>query len=118
VNELNQLETITKPEIKAIEIFIKNELNVKSARVIIQEQMGELSGDFHNAISIKHPTLTDKDLELAAMIALNMKNKEIAISKNITPASVKKTKTRLKQKLTIPYENDLGAYLKTFLTLK
>jgi len=106
VNELNQLETITKPEIKAIEIYIKNELNVKSARVIIQEQMGELSGDFHNAISIKHPTLTDKDLELAAMIALNMKNKEIAISKNITPASVKKTKTRLKQKLTIPYEND------------
>mgnify|MGYP001487789005 CR=1 FL=1 len=115
VKELGQLVSITKPEIKNIELFIQNELDVKSPRVQIQEQMGALSGGFYNSLSVKYPTLTDNDLKLAAMIAMNMSNKEIAISKSITPESVKKTKTRLKHKLNLTFEDDLAEMLKTIM---
>ena len=44
-----------------------------------------------------------------------MSNKEIVISKNIATTSVKKTKTRLKQKLNLSYEDDLTEFLKSML---
>ena len=94
LKELSQLEHISNPELKNIEIFIQNKLDIKSARAELQSKRGDLSSNFYTDISIKHPELTDMDLKLAAMIAINMSNKEIGISKNITDASVKKTKTR------------------------
>lgn len=115
IKELSQFEQISEPELKNIEIYIQNELEIKSARAELQNKMGDLSSTFYTDINIKHPTLTDTDMKLAAMIAMNMSNKEIGVSKNITDASVKKTKTRLKHKLNLSFEDDLSDYLKSFL---
>ena len=115
MQQLGQLGNLSTPELKRIEIFIQNELDVKSSRAQIQKGMGELSGDFYNSLSVQYPNLTDMDLKLAAMVVMNMSNKEIAISKNIATASVKKTKTRLKQKLNLQHEDDLASFLKAML---
>jgi len=115
IKELSQFEQISEPELKNIEIYIQNELEIKSARAELQNKMGNLSSTFYTDIKIKHPTLTDTDMKLAAMIAMNMSNKEIGVSKNITDASVKKAKTRLKHKLNLSFEDDLSDYLKSFL---
>jgi DNA-binding CsgD family transcriptional regulator/competence protein ComGC len=115
IKELDDLNQIQKPELKKIEIFIQNELDIKSARAELQNKMGDLSSSFYSNVNIKHPELTEPDLKLAAMIAMNMSNKEIGVSKNITDASVKKTKTRLKRKLNLSTEDDLSLYIKSFL---
>jgi DNA-binding CsgD family transcriptional regulator len=115
LNELSKLDHISSPELKNIEIFIQNELSIKSARAELHTKMGDLSSTFYIDLSIKHPELNEADLKLAAMLVINMSNKEIGVSKNITTASVKKTKTRLKRKLDLSLEDDLSDYLKMFL---
>ncbi len=115
IQELDKLSSISKPELKGIEIYIQNELDVKSTRAHLQTQMGELSGAFYNNLLIKHNTLSDSDLKLAAMITIGMSNKEIGISKNISTESVKKTKHRLKKKLHLAQEISLTDYLKALI---
>ncbi len=115
LKKLREFEQVSKSDLLNMEMFIQNELDIKSPRAALQDQMGELSSNFYSELKLKHPSLTDLDLKLAGMIAMKMTNKEIAISKNITPASVKKTKTRLKQKLNLQYEDDLTDFLKRMI---
>lgn len=112
VKKLNSIESLSSSEIKNVEMFIQNELAVKSVRAQLQNQMGSLSGEFYSALIIKHPNLTELDSKLAAMIVMNMSNKDIATSKNISTGSVKISKNRLKKKLNLTSIDDLTEYLK------
>lgn len=51
----------------------------------------------------KHPELTSYNLRLAALVKLQLSNKEIASILNIAESSVKKAKGRLKQKIPTLY---------------
>jgi len=115
VDKLNDIESVSKTDVKNIELYIQNELDIKSTRADLQNQMGDLSSTFHSQLNIIHPHLTELDLKLAAMVVMNMSNKDIAISKNITPGSVRIAKNRLKKKLNLPEETDLTTHLKGFL---
>ena len=115
IEELKEVESLSSPELKNIEIFIQNELEVKSARVALQNQMGELSSNFNNELKIKHPSLTDLELKLAGMVVMKMSNKEIGVSKNTTWEAAKKAKNRLKKKLEILPDDDLTDYLTKLL---
>ncbi|MFT5777363.1 MAG: DNA-binding CsgD family transcriptional regulator [Crocinitomicaceae bacterium] len=115
MKQLDQLSTLSDSEIKNIELFVQNELNVKSTRAQLQNKMGTLSGDFHDALKIRHPKVTESDVALAAMIAMNMSNKEIGISKNMSTETVKTTKYRLKKKLELSTDQDLDHYLKNLI---
>ena len=67
--------------------------------------------DFKQVLYIKYLDLTKLDVKLAALIVMNMSNKDIGISKNITPESVKIAKNRLKKKLSLSKEDDLHEHL-------
>ena len=77
--------------------------------------MGSLSSSFSTNLKLKYDELTDNDLKLASMIAMDMSNKEIAISKNISQDSVKKNKYRLKKKLNLSQDFDLKEYLRSYV---
>jgi DNA-binding CsgD family transcriptional regulator len=113
--QLKQIENISKPALKNIEFFIENELDLKSTRAQLQNQMGNLSSNFYTDLKIKHGNLTELELKLAGMVVMQMSNKEIALSKNTTLESSKKAKNRLKKKLGIPPGGELSAYLNSFL---
>lgn len=115
LEQLAQLETISKPDIKNIELFIRNELEIKSTRAGLEERMGELSSEFHMALKMDHPNLTDADVALASMIVMNMSNKEIGISKNMSVESIKTTKYRLKKKLGLDPSQEMNKYLSGFV---
>ena len=115
ISQLSQLDNISKPELKSIELFVQNELDVKSTRGLIQQQMGELSNNFHLSLKIKHPDLSKSDIAFAAMIAMNMTNKEIGISKNMSTETIKTTKYRLKKKLNISLSESMDDYLMALL---
>ena len=115
VNRLEEFDNVTSSDIKGLELFIQNELEIKSTRVQLQNEMGDLSGNFNNALNVKYPNLTELDVKLAALIVMNMSNKNIGISKNITSESVKIAKNRLKKKLSLSKEEDLHEHLNQFL---
>ncbi len=115
LNRLAEIENISKVDMKTMEIFIHNELNIKSTRAQLQNQMGDLSGAFYNQLKINYPNLTHADFKLSAMVVMDMSNKEIAISKNISTDSVKKSKNRLKKKLNLTKEDNLRTHLKELL---
>lgn len=115
IEQLDQVEGISRADKTNIQLYIQNELDVKSARAQFEDQMGELSGAFYNKIKTEHPNLTKIDLKLAAMVVMKMTNKEIAVSKNITVESVSIAKNRLKKKLNLGADDDLSAQLSNLL---
>lgn len=115
LERLRKLGTISKSDLVNIETFIENELRLKSTLAETQDKMGNLSTKFHSELKIKHPKLTPNELKLAVMVVMKMTNKEISISKNVTPAYVRLAKVRLKKKMNLPPNQDLYTYLNNFL---
>lgn len=113
--KLGELDGISPSELRNMEMFIQNELDVRSARVEVEQDLDEVSKKFYLSLKRAFPKLTEADLKLASLVILKASNKEIAISRNITPNSVKITKNRLKKKLNLTPGDDLYAYLNTYL---
>jgi|GEM_PF-6398446 len=67
--------------------------------------------DFFQSLNPQENKLTKNDLRLAALVKLNLSNKEIAEVQNITPDGVKKAKNRLRKKLALPPETTLRAFV-------
>lgn len=112
---LSSHKGLSSPELKSLELFVQNELDFKTTRSEIQKSMGDVGASFTNKLEQAYPYLTKSDLKLAAMVVLNMSNKEIGLSKNITEASVKKAKTRLKRKMNLTQEHNFRDYLKRLI---
>ena len=67
--------------------------------------------DFIENLKTKHPLLSNNEFRLAALIRLNLSDKEISDLLIIELASVKKAKNRLKQKLGLDANDKLGNYI-------
>lgn len=67
--------------------------------------------DFLSRLKTDHPTLTNNDLRLSAMLKLNLNTKEVATILNISPESVKKARYRLRKKLDLPEESDIHLFM-------
>ena len=105
MQKLEALDKMTFAELRNIEQFVQNELDLKTNRAKLQKEIEALGNIFFNALTTKHPKLNDADLKLCSFIVLNLSNKEIAVSKNIATNSVKISKNRLKKKLLINKES-------------
>ncbi len=115
MSKLREVEGLKDVDLRNVELFIQNELDVRSARAEVEQDLDEVSKEFYMNLKRSHPTLTEADLKLASLVLLKASNKEIAISRNITPNSVKITKNRLKKKLKLTAADDLYAHLNTYL---
>nr|NQU94599.1 tetratricopeptide repeat protein [Bacteroidota bacterium] len=71
----------------------------------------EVHPRFFKSLSGKFPLLTSNDLKLCAYIRINLNNKEIARMLNVTPDTVKKARQRLKKKMELGQEEDIGEFL-------
>lgn len=69
---------------------------------------------FFSRLEKAYPDLSNTELRLAALIKLRLSLKEIAEVVNITPASVKQARYRLKKKLDLAQEQDLAKFLYEF----
>jgi ligand-binding sensor domain-containing protein/DNA-binding CsgD family transcriptional regulator len=74
----------------------------------------EINNNFTRNITLKHPDLSPNDIRLCSLIMINLNTKEMASILNITPKGVEKSRYRLKKKLGLALEDDLGIYLKSF----
>jgi tetratricopeptide (TPR) repeat protein/DNA-binding CsgD family transcriptional regulator len=66
---------------------------------------------FFQSLQNKHPDLNNNDLRFLAYLRINLGGKEIARLLNITPASYRKRKMRLKEKLGLERSRELDKYI-------
>jgi len=115
IKKIEKIDGIKKVDLINIEHFIHNELDLKSSRAKLHNDINELGQTFFDSLLKDHPNLTDSDLKLCSLIILKLPNKEIAISKNIETNSVKIAKNRLKKKLNISNNSTLLSYLESHM---
>ena len=68
---------------------------------------------FFSGLKAMAPAITQSEMRLAALMKLNLDNKQMASMQGISVSSLRGNKTRLRQKLAIPPETDLDELIKT-----
>lgn len=104
-----------KREIDKLIFDIKNKEKVDRDFAELNEQSELILLNFKVELAKLHPHLNEADINLCLLIKLNFSNKEIAAYKNITDASVKIFKNRLKKKMSLDAEKSLSDYIHNIL---
>jgi len=78
---------------------------------LFNKHFENLHPEFFKNLEFLCPTLTSVDIRHCACIRLNIDTKEIADFFNVTPASIQKSRVRLKKKLNLPLEVDLREFI-------
>ncbi|GEM_PF-2642930 len=78
------------------------------------EAVDKVNQEFLLKLKKRFPDLTQKEIELCLSIKAKLSSKEIAGLRNITAESVKKARSRLRQKLGLPKETDLYQFFEDF----
>ena len=107
--------SLSTVELAAAKIFVNNELEVKSISDQVHSFIDDIGVDYVENVKRAHDNLTDKEIRLSVMVSLKLSNKEIGISQNLTTATVKNNKNRLKKKLNLTGEESLVDYLSQFI---
>lgn len=78
---------------------------------LIKVHFEEIHPSFYKKLSNINPSLTHKNLRLAAFIKMHLSNKEIAFLLNISYDGIKKSIQRLRKKLNVVENNSLRALI-------
>lgn len=114
----NQLQ-----EMKAKPVISGNDVqkvlsNIKINKTIEKEwenfnnYFGKMHRDFYETLAERHPDLSIQNKRLAALIKIDLSNREIGQILNITHSSVKMGRYRLKSKIGLNENQKLAEYLK------
>lgn len=74
----------------------------------------QVNPDFFLHLTSTHPDLTSRDLRYCALLSLQLSSKEMAMITGMTLQSIHVLRSRLRQKLSIEKDEDLGVYLSRF----
>ena len=96
---------------KDLKKLITNTLNFEQDWEDFKKHFEEINPDFFKILQKNHSKITQIDLRHCAYIRLGLGNKEIARLMNISPDSLKVSRSRLKKKLDIPQEITIGQFL-------
>ncbi|MEM9848699.1 MAG: tetratricopeptide repeat protein [Bacteroidota bacterium] len=70
--------------------------------------------DFFKQLKVQYPTITSNELNLSALLKLNIQNKEIAQLLGISPDSVRKAQHRLSKKIDLAADQSVRDYMILF----
>lgn len=96
-----------------LRILIGSHLKINEDVATFQKHVDEVNLEFSSNLEKKYPALTPKDIVLCGLLRLNLQNKEIASIRNTSDDAVKMARYRLRKKLGLSEEEDIGAFLRT-----
>lgn len=109
-------ENLNESQARTMRNYI-NELTINNNILQGYEQFTELFNQLHpsfnRALDSLEVSLTEHEKQMMSFIKLNLSNKEIATLMAVSLAAVEKGKYRLKQKLKLEQEMNLGDYVNT-----
>lgn len=99
--------------IRSISVDLNSQLAADEELELFQQNVEQVNAEFYAALMGKHPSLTLSEKKLCGLIRLNMSGKEIANIRNVDPATITKSKQRLRKKLNLDPATDLNAFMQT-----
>ena len=94
---------------------IHQNINLTEDEQELFQKIEKLNSGFYIELRKRYENLTSKDERLATLVQMDLTNKDIANVMHVEPDSVKQAKRRLKRKLQLDGETDLGDYLKSLV---
>ncbi|RAV99090.1 tetratricopeptide repeat protein [Pseudochryseolinea flava] len=98
--------------IKVIDYGLESEKDWDEFRMYFEK----VHSSFFQKLKDQFPDLTQSDLKLCALLSLNLSMKEMAELMGISPESVKMARHRLRKKLNLVTEENLGDFIASFKT--
>ena len=95
--------------IREFNVYKNTDKNVE----LLQKDLSKVNSSFFYKLSLKFPLLTEKDKEFCGLILLNLSSKDIANLRNVTPNAIKKTRQRIRKKLSIQDNQKIETFLKS-----
>lgn len=102
-----------KMEFRRIVMLLKKENASDKDWEVFKTYFAEVHNDFDQKLKTLYPDISEKEIRLAAFLRMNLTTKEIAVTLNVLPDSILKSKYRLKKKLELEKETDLTSFLNT-----
>ncbi len=100
--------------LKGILAELKADKIEDSKSKMFKEQLGHINLEFVQKLKNEFPELTKTELDVASYIQLGMSRNDIANLRNTTTESVKKTRSRIRKKLSLDQKEPLYNFLVNF----
>ncbi|HBL75603.1 MAG: hypothetical protein A2W90_05155 [Bacteroidetes bacterium GWF2_42_66] len=104
-------ESTVKSKISLIMNRIDREYDDKRQNELFETYFDEVHEDFFKRLNEEHPGLTPREQKLCAYIKMNISSKEISALLNISQRGVEISRYRLRKKLEIDRDTNLGTYI-------
>jgi ligand-binding sensor domain-containing protein/DNA-binding CsgD family transcriptional regulator len=114
VLEVQKGEAESKQELRQLLRRLDRELKNEDYWQEFNLYFNQVDSEFIQALIAKHPKLTQNDLRICALLRLNLTTKEIASLLNITVRGVQQSRYRLKKRLGLTGDDNLGTYIAGF----
>ena len=116
------IETLSAIKQEASQFSVKKELSILSNKIQrtrnmtdeeekLLQRIEQVNQGFFQTLETQFPHLTKADKRLSSLIKMDLSNKEIAVVLNINYKSVSQAKFRLKKKMKLMEDDDLGHFL-------
>jgi len=113
LDQISQGGESSPRDIKDLKNYIKFQLQVDSNLKVFQENIAKINHEFMAKLKERYPDLSPSEQQMCALLRLKLSTKEIATVKNISPASVKVMRHRLRKKMNLNSEINLSEFLDT-----
>ena len=100
-----------KLQFRRILLLLKKQNSDDKDWELFKTYFADVHNDFDDKLRAIYADITEKEIRLAAFLRMNLSTKEIAAIFNVLPDSILKSKYRLKKKLNLDKDMDLGSFL-------
>ncbi|TYA78670.1 tetratricopeptide repeat protein [Seonamhaeicola marinus] len=111
LEKIKKSPELFKVEFRRIVMLLKKQSAEDKDWEVFKSYFSEVHNNFDNKLKAIYEDITEKEIRLASFLRMNLSTKEIASMLNVLPESVLKSKYRLKKKLNLDKETDLGSFL-------
>ena len=111
LKEIKLMKVDQSLDVRSLESKIKFELSNSDYWNEFNYYFSQVDKEFIKNLKDTFPTLTKNDLRIISLLRLNLSTKEIAALLNITVRAVEQARYRLKKRLDLPVNTDLGVYI-------
>ncbi|QXP54691.1 tetratricopeptide repeat protein [Cellulophaga sp. HaHa_2_95] len=100
-----------KLQFRRILMLLKKQNSDDKDWELFKTYFADVHNDFDDKLRAIYADISEKEIRLAAFLRMNLSTKEIAAIFNVLPDSILKSKYRLKKKLNLDKDMDLGSFL-------
>lgn len=104
----------TTPHLKQVLHLVDSNISTEHDWQVFENNFNQVHEEFIKKLLKKYPNLTPSDVKLAAYLRMNLSTKEIAHLLNITNRSVELKRYRLRKKINLDSETNLGEFMMAY----